>query len=163
MADRTVVGIRVALGLLAAIALEIGVWASLAPRSFFDGFPGFGRAWVAADGPFNEHLVRDVGQLYLALGIITAAALVRPSVWIIRAVAAAWLVEGVLHFVYHADHADLYGTADRVLNIVGLGLAVVLAALALVLSGRLRTRRLRPPPLVSSSDPPIASSSGPRQ
>ena len=34
---------------------------------FYDDFPGLGRSWVAADGPYNEHLVRDVGALNLAL------------------------------------------------------------------------------------------------
>ena len=34
-----------------SISLEIGLWAQLAPRSFFDHYPGLGRAWVGIDGP----------------------------------------------------------------------------------------------------------------
>ncbi len=59
--------------LLAVIAIGyagVGAWAALAPRSFYDDFPGGGRHWVAVDGPFNEHLVRDVGTLNLALAAV---------------------------------------------------------------------------------------------
>src|SRR5690348_13415732 len=51
---------RAALSLLAVLALYQGIWAQLAPRSFFEGFPG-GMGWIATEGPYNEHLVRDVG------------------------------------------------------------------------------------------------------
>ena len=37
------------------------------PAAFYDDFPGLGRMWVAPDGPYNQHLVRDVGELNLAL------------------------------------------------------------------------------------------------
>jgi hypothetical protein len=53
----------------------------------------------------------------------------------VRAVAAAWLVEGVPHLVYHASHVDLYSTADAVLNVTSLTLLVVLAVVALALAG----------------------------
>lgn len=49
--------------------LSVGVWATLFPRSFYDSFPGFHRIWVGVDGPYNEHLARDVGSLYLALTV----------------------------------------------------------------------------------------------
>ena len=58
---------RVALGILAVIGLFVGVWATAAPHSFFSSFPGGGHMWAASDGPYNEHLVRDVGDLNLAL------------------------------------------------------------------------------------------------
>ena len=59
---------RVILWILNALGAFVGVWALIAPQSFYDAFPsiGFG-AWVGVDGPFNEHLIRDVGALYLAL------------------------------------------------------------------------------------------------
>ena len=52
---------QLAVAVIAAGSAVIGGWAQLFPRSFYDDFPGLGRAWVAMDGPFNEHLVRDVG------------------------------------------------------------------------------------------------------
>jgi hypothetical protein len=70
---------RIALGYLALISLEIGLWAQFAPRSFYDNYPGLGRAWVAVDGPYNEHLVRDVGGLNLGLAAVLIMALVTLS------------------------------------------------------------------------------------
>jgi hypothetical protein len=60
----------VALALTGAV---VGAWALLAPASFWSDFPGDGLGWVAAAGPFDEHLVRDVGALYLALGVVARA------------------------------------------------------------------------------------------
>jgi hypothetical protein len=57
----------------------LGSWALLAPRSFYDDFPGLGRSWIAVDGPFNEHLIRDVGALNLALLVLVVAAAWRPT------------------------------------------------------------------------------------
>ena len=65
--------IRVAFGYLALSSLQIGAWALFAPRSFYDGFPGAGRSWVSVDGPYNEHLVRDVGALNLAIAVLLVA------------------------------------------------------------------------------------------
>jgi hypothetical protein len=109
----------------------VGVWAAFFPESFYADFPGLGRAWVSVDGPFNEHLVRDVGQLFLALAVVTAVAVVFPVAIFVRAIGAAWLVEGLPHLVYHASHTDLYETGDAVLNLASLSLLVVLAAIAL--------------------------------
>ncbi len=52
---------RVVAVVLAASGLYAGLWAATTPRSFYDSFLGLHRAWVSVDGPFNEHLVRDVG------------------------------------------------------------------------------------------------------
>ena len=135
MADRRRLVVRLALGWIGATAVLVGGWAALAPRAFYDGFPGLGRVWVAADGPFNEHLVRDVGQLFLAMSVVTFVAVVYPIPTMVRAVAAAWLVQGLPHLVYHASHVDLYGTADAVLNVASLALLVVLAFVALAFAG----------------------------
>ena len=64
---------RLALGILAAAALVVGAWAQFAPASFYTSFPG-GRGWVAVDGPYNEHLIRDIGGLNLALAVMALAA-----------------------------------------------------------------------------------------
>ena len=72
--------LRILLVLLGVPSVVIGLWAGLAPRGFYDDFPGAGRSWVAPDGPFNEHLVRDVGVLNLALAVVTIAA----AVWLTR-------------------------------------------------------------------------------
>lgn len=126
----------VPLGLLAVSAAVVGPWALLAPESFYRDFPGGGRHWVAVDGPFNEHLLRDVGAAYLAFGVVTVLAAVRPDVVAVRLVGIAWLVFGVPHLAYHAAHRELYGRVDAIANTVSLGGTVLLAAVACVLSYR---------------------------
>ena len=84
--------IRAVFAYLALQSALIGVWALMAPRSFYDDFPGAGRAWVAVDGPYNEHLVRDVGALNLAILVVFALAAFRPSRDLIR------LAAGVTRF-----------------------------------------------------------------
>jgi hypothetical protein len=92
----------------------IGLWAGFAPRGFYHDFPGAGRSWVAPDGPFNEHLVRDVGVLNLALAVVTIAAaawLTRP---LVRATAWAWLAYSVPQLVYHLLHRGVLDPSDQV-------------------------------------------------
>ena len=115
---------RAALWLLAAAMATVGVWAQFAPASFYMSFPA-GRAWVAADGPYSEHLVRDVGGLNLALAFLLAVAATRLEPHVTRMVAVAALVYAVPHLVYHAQHLELYGTGDAAANVIALGLAVL--------------------------------------
>lgn len=123
------------LALLGLLGLQIGTWATFWPRGFYDDFPGGGRSWVAVDGPYNEHLVRDFGALNLALTAAVAVALITRAPAAVRAAALAWLVYSVPHLVYHVRHIDIYDTADQVLNLAGLGGAVVLAGIALARPG----------------------------
>lgn len=123
-------GQRIALGVLLVVAAVTGLWALLAPRSFYDGFPTSSMHWVATDGPYNRHLVSDVGSLYLALAALTVAALARPA--LARLTGIVWLVFSVPHWLYHSAHLGIYGTRDQVLNEVGLAGVVVLAALLCV-------------------------------
>ncbi len=123
--------LRILLLLLALNSL-VGVWATFAPRSFYDDFPGGGRSWVSADGPYNEHLVRDFGATNLAIGVLTIAALLWLTRVLVVTAGLAWIVYGVPHLVYHLRHLDVYDTGDQVANVVVLSLAP-LAGLAIVL------------------------------
>ncbi|HET6952686.1 MAG TPA: hypothetical protein VFI47_20050 [Acidimicrobiales bacterium] len=127
---------RAALAALALLGASVGLWAALSPRSFYDDFPGGGRTWVALDGPYNEHLVRDFGDLNLALTVVTVVALVTLSRAVVVAAAAAWLVFQVPHLVYHARHLDVYDTGDQVATMTALALAVVLPVAVLVAARR---------------------------
>ncbi len=124
-----VCGRRVVLVLLAVSAAQVGVWAVLAPRSFFAGFPGGGHRWVVGDGPFNGHLVRDVGAFYLALLVLTLGAVRRPEPQLVRVTGLVWLVFSVPHLAYHAGHLGGLGGVDRLLELVALSVTVLLAAL----------------------------------
>jgi hypothetical protein len=123
---------RVILAVLAVSGAVVGLWATGRPHGFYDAFPGFGRHWVDMDGPYNEHLVRDVGAAYLALTALSLYALRIAIPAVVRATGAAWLVFGVLHLTYHLGHLEMFGTSDKTLNVVTLGGSVVLAAALLV-------------------------------
>ena len=127
---------RAILAWLTFTGLLLGVWATFFPRSFFEDFPGLGRVWVAVDGPWNEHLVRDVGQLSLALSVVSLAAVITMVPLLVRVAAAAWLVNAVPHLVYHLRHLENYDAFDQVGNVFSLSLLAILPALVLVVSYR---------------------------
>ena len=127
---------RAVLIYLTLSGLLVGVWATLFPRSFYDDFPGMGRVWIAVDGPYNEHLVRDVGQLSLALAVVSLAAAVTMQRTMVRVASVALVVNALPHLVYHLRHLDAYETADKVGNVASLSLLVVLPIAVLVLSSR---------------------------
>ncbi len=120
---------RVALGLIAVSMLPAGLQAAFTPRSFFDDFP-LGRGWIAHLGDaYNEHLVREVGALFLAMIIVTGWTVLRRQPG--RGLAAAWLVQGVLHLEFHIGHLDGYGTADKIGLVGSLVIVPSLAILAI--------------------------------
>ena len=127
--------VKALLGWLAFYNLSAGAWQVLAPRSFYDDFPGAGRHWVSVDGPYNEHLVRDYGQGNLALGVVALVALLTGGVWLASATGLAAVVANLPHQAYHQVHLDLLPTAgDQVLQTITLsvvsGTSVLLAVLA---------------------------------
>jgi hypothetical protein len=126
--------LRILLVIMGVPSILIGVWAGFFPRGFYDDFPGVGRTWVAPDGPFNEHLVRDVGVLNLSLAVVTIAAAIWLTRPLVRATAVAWLVYGVPHLVYHVRHRSPFDTDDQVSIVASLALAPILAITLLVLS-----------------------------
>lgn len=116
-----------ALAFLAVSTGVVGFWATLSPTSFYNDFPGPARAWVAVDGPYNEHLVRDVGELNLALLALTIAALVTASTLVVRIAAISHLVYGVPHLVYHVRHRGVLAASDQVMVLIMLSAYVALA------------------------------------
>lgn len=137
---------QVALVVLAAASGMVGVWAQVFPRSFYDDFPGAGRVWVAVDGPFNEHLVRDVGGLNLGLAFVAVVALVSGSVLVGRAAGGASLLYGVPHLAYHAAHLDGFEDTDSVGMLVSLSLAVAAGIAAVAAPGGTTDDRREPAP-----------------
>jgi len=133
---------------LVAGAAQLGVWASVSPRAWYDNYPGFGRHWVDVDGPYNEHLVRDVGALYLALALLSVVALVKFTPVLIRTAAGAWLISATPHLIYHLRHLDPYGTGDKIGNAFANTLTVT-APLLLLLLTRSGTPESRPEPLAA--------------
>jgi hypothetical protein len=122
-------GIAVA---LAASAGYVGFWAMAWPHSFFTTFPGLGHAWVAPLGAFNEHLVRDVGGLYVALLVFSCWAAAKGDASALRALGWAWLAFGLPHLVFHTAHWHGFSTLEWAASLSPLTLAT-LGAAALVL------------------------------
>ena len=122
--------LRALLVVLAVSAAVPGLWATLAPHSFYAGFPG-GAHWVDRLPPYNQHLVTDVGAFYLAFAVLFAWAATTLQRALVVPVCVAWSVFSAIHLGYHAAHLSAFPTADAVGELVAL--AVVLALPAIVI------------------------------
>lgn len=122
---------RIILALLVVLALFVGLWAEAWPANFYSAFPGFGLHWVRTDGTYDEHLVRDVGGLYLGLGAASLAAIFARSASPGRTIGFGWTVFNVLHLGYHLLHLE-GSTVDRVGNVATLSLVTALGLFLLV-------------------------------
>ncbi|MEU9472647.1 hypothetical protein AB0D78_39940 [Streptomyces avermitilis] len=121
------------LGLLAVTGLYTGIWAYFSPTGWYANFPGFGLSWLPQLGPYNEHLAKDAGAMFLALTVLTVITLrSMHNTRLVQTTGAVWLLFNVLHFSYHVQHLDMYNTRDQVLNVVFLAALVLLSALLLV-------------------------------
>lgn len=121
---------RFALSLLCAAAAVVGLTAALAPEAFYDDFPFFAH-WVDLLPPYNEHLVTDVGGLYLGFAVVFGWAAYSLERTLVRAAAAGWLLTSTLHLVFHAGHLDGFGAADAIAELTSLGLLAGAPLLAL--------------------------------
>ena len=111
-----------ALGLLAS-----GLWAMLAPESFY--------ASVAMYPPYNRHFAHDIGAFMLGLGATLAFALVMTDALLVAL--AGNSIGAVAHFVSHAVDRELGGLATD---------PVTFGVFALLLVGLTVWRALAMPP-----------------
>jgi hypothetical protein len=121
---------RVALGFLFVAAVVIGLTAAVLPRAFYDDFP-FVAHWVELLPPYNEHLVTDVGGLYLGFAVLFAWAAWTLDRVLVRAVCVAWLLTATLHLIFHSGHLAGFGTADAVAELVTLASLLIPPPLAI--------------------------------
>jgi hypothetical protein len=133
--------LRAGLVLLTALQAGIGGWQYFAPHAFYTGVPT-----VAADPPYNEHLMTDVGGLGLALTVVLGAAALFMERNLIRAALAGYLVYTVTHLVFHTTHLSGLPGADPVLLTIGLALLPAVAMGLLVLTARVPDPPGRPAP-----------------
>lgn len=125
---------RLALGILFLSAVTIGLTAAAAPRTFYDDFP-FLAHWVELLPPYNEHLVTDVGGLYLGFSVLFAWAAWTLDRTLVRAVSVAWLLVAAIHLAFHATHLHGFGTADAIAEIGSLALLLVPPPVAIWATG----------------------------
>jgi hypothetical protein len=116
-------------GGMAAMAVTpalVGIWATVSPRGFYDDFPGAGHHWVSAVGAYDEHLVRDVGALYLGALVLLVLAWVWLDRRLVQATLISYAVAALPHLIYHLTALDGFSTGDAVAEIGGLAVNVVL-------------------------------------
>ena len=130
--------VKLLLGWFVVFGLGIGLWQAVLPASFYADFPGMGHHWVSPDGPYNEHLLRDVGLGNLAVGTVALVALLTGGVWLARAVGLAVVVTNLPHQLYHQAHVSVLPTVtDQVLQSISLAAVSLTAVALLVLTSRL--------------------------
>jgi hypothetical protein len=128
----------VALGLPNVLA---GLWGTIAPRSWFDSFPGWDPRLVAADPPYNAHLATDAGAGLLASGFVLLAAAWLADVRSVRLGLLSFAAFSVPHAAYHATNPAPGLTAAEDARNIALLVFVVLAAVVLFLGTRYRAPR----------------------
>ena len=145
MISRRRIEFRVVLYALGGIQLLNGIWITISPTSFYDDFP-LGRGWVEALPAYNEHLMRDVGALFMATGFLMLAAgwFLERRLTLVALV--AWLLFAVPHTAYHLPNLEPYETGDAIGNVVALAATVLLPVYLLVLLLRERPARSPTPP-----------------
>ena len=145
MTKRTI-AVRAALLYGAYLNASVAVWATISPRGWYDSFPGFGRVWVSTDGPYNEHLVRDVGALGIGLTILLLAAAWLMTRELVLTAGIAMTVAAIPHTLYHLRHSDIYeSSADKAASLGGLVLGTLLGIVVLVYAPKRATSPAMPP------------------
>jgi AhpD family alkylhydroperoxidase len=110
---------------LGLVQLVDGVWALFFPRSFYDDFPTGRGGWVSALPAYSEHLMTDVGALFVATGVLLIVAGLRLERGLVGVTLAVWLLWAVPHTVWHLFNLDAYGTGDAIANTLSLALTVL--------------------------------------
>ena len=113
--------LRTYLLLLAVPQVLIGVWALVDPSGWYTTFPGGGKEWLPLFGSYDEHLARDVGASFLAIGVLLLLAALWLDRRVVLAAGAAYLTYQLPHFVYHLTADDVMTTGDQITNGILLG------------------------------------------
>jgi hypothetical protein len=117
--------LRGGIAVMAVTPALVGIWATVAPRGFYDQFPGAGHHWVSAVGAYDEHLVRDVGALYLGALVLLVLAWVWLDRRLVQGALISYAVAALPHLIYHCTALDNFSTGDAVAEIGGLAVNVL--------------------------------------
>jgi uncharacterized membrane protein len=143
--ERHAATIRFALIYLAVTMGVVAVWILVAPRNFYDEFPGWAQ-WVSALPPYNEHLIRDFGSAGLGLTVLAVLAAVWMERRLVQAAAIAIFVGTLPHAIYHSTTTEHFSTADNLLSLGGLYLQALLPLAVLYLASAGQQGAPRPSP-----------------
>jgi hypothetical protein len=123
-------------GLLLALGIPqglIGLWAFFAPHSFYKSFGIGSGGWVQTLGAYDEHLVRDVGSLFVGLAVLMTVAAVRGQRSLSYTAVAVWLTFAIPHMVWHMFNLGPYSFGNAIANVFSLGWTVAGGLIVLVL------------------------------
>jgi hypothetical protein len=115
---------RAALLAIVAYCLFIGLTAAVVPNVFYNDFP-FLEHWVERLPPYNEHLVFDVGGLYLGFAVVLGLAAWRPRRDLVIAGCAGFLTVSVPHLAYHVFNLAGFSTGEAILELAALASLLV--------------------------------------
>ena len=111
--------------------LGSGLWAFLAPRSFFDN--------IATFEPYNRHFLHDAGAFSIGLGAVIALALLTD--WDALRVALVGVgIGAVVHVISHAVDSDLGGKDTDIPGLILVAIALLAGAVPLFRDRRDDTR-----------------------
>ena len=120
--------VRAVTWVAAAFNIVFGVWAFVAPESFFDEMATF--------QPYNEHFLHDIGAFQIGFGAVLALAAIGWSG--LRAALGGVGIGSALHAIAHIIDGDLGGKDT---DPYALGMLAVAILIAAALAGsRPRTR-----------------------
>jgi hypothetical protein len=129
---------RLGLLVLGVPQAAAGLWPLFAPRDWYETFPGGGREWLPAFGPYNEHFATDAGVGILAAGVLALAAAVILERRVVQVAMLGYLAWSAPHALWHLTAIDeALGTTDDVLNLGTLAVTVVLPLVLLLTANRL--------------------------
>jgi hypothetical protein len=118
-------GVRLLSLAIGAVIAAQGVWAFVAPRSFFDTLATF--------DPYNAHFIRDIGTIQIGVGVAGIVGAARRADAVIVGLAGLATFQ-VLHVVSHAVDHDKGGRPG--FDIPALSALALLTAAALVAAVR---------------------------
>ena len=108
----------IVLWLASLFFLASGIWAFVAPRSFYDQLATF--------PPYNRHLLHDIGAFQIGIGVALLLALRWTDArFVVLAAAAAG---ASVHLVSHIIDHDLGGKDSDVFGLGALAVLLVIAA-----------------------------------
>lgn len=123
-------GTRALLAVLAVYSAAIGAYAAITPHAFYRDVVG-----VDLLGSYDQHLISDVGGLYLGFALLFCWAALSPGRELVRAACAAFMLTQTIHLAYHLAHLQPFTLAQAVEQIAGL-LPLLLVPVAVLVVSR---------------------------
>jgi hypothetical protein len=118
--SRATHGIRIGVAVLGCISVGAGLWAMVAPHSFYDQ--------AATYPPYNRHFIHDIGAFQIGLGGCLLAALAIRDALLVVLIGNS--LGAVAHFVGHIADRSMGGSSSDPFTFGGLAIVMVALTLA---------------------------------